>query len=425
VERRPRSVLSTQYSSLLGVTALNAQLAALYSLVPPYLEARGYSVSAVGLLVAIAFALALLARLPAGLVYRRSRARGLLAVAVVVDAAATVLHVVAADLPLLVLARVVVGAAHSVATTVNFAAFVEDLGPGRAREQGVSYYTTGIAVGYAIGSFASGFVVDAYGYPAAFGLTALFSLAALFGLPPAPAPSTTIARGTAAAPAALAAPPHVSPDAAPAAPPSAPRASPRAALQPEILLVVAATLLLNVLFAFWNAYLPLYGLAVGLSLAQIGVIRGLYGVCNVVGRPLVGRVVGTLGPARLILASFALQTLLLAGVPLLTTFTPLLLLFIAAGCLRAITVVSTTVAMVTASERGGVPRGITAGLYNAGVDSGVLLGPALGGLIAGAIGLGGAFVATPALAFGAYLLALGAARAAARPAGAGPARPSH
>jgi predicted MFS family arabinose efflux permease len=404
------SVLSTQHSSLVAVIALNAQLAALYSLVPPYLEARGYSVSAVGLLVAIAFALALLARLPAGLVYRRSRARGLLAVAVVVDAAATVLHVVAADLALLVVARVVVGAAHSVATTVNFAAFVEDLGPGRAREQGLSYYTTGIAVGYAIGSFASGFVVDAYGYPAAFGLTALFSLAALFGLPPAPAPSTTVARGGAPAPTAL---------------PSVPRASPRAALQPEILLVVAATLLLNVLFAFWNAYLPLYALAVGLSLAQVGVIRGLYGVCNVVGRPLVGRVVGTLGPARLILASFALQTLLLAGVPLLTAFTPLLLLFLAAGCLRAVTVVSTTVAMVAASERGGVPRGVTAGLYNAGVDCGVLLGPAVGGLIAGAVGIGGAFVATPALAFGAYLLALGAVRAAARPAAAGLVRPPH
>src|SRR3954449_2095259 len=220
----PHSVLRTQYPSLLGVTALNAQLAALYSLVPPYLEARGYSVSAVGLLVAIAFALALLARLPAGLVYRRSRARGLLAVAVVVDAAATVLHVVAADLPLLVLARVVVGAAHSVATTVNFAAFVEDLGPGRAREQGLSYYTTGIAVGYAIGSFASGFVVDAYGYPAAFGLTALFSLAALFGLPPPPRPSSPLSRGGAAPPPPSRPPPR---------PPAVARRRPRPAAPPR------------------------------------------------------------------------------------------------------------------------------------------------------------------------------------------------
>jgi hypothetical protein len=52
---------------------------------------------------------------------------------------------------------------------------------------------------------------------------------------------------------------------------------------------------------------------------------------------------------------------------------------------------------------------VTASLYNAGVDSGVLLGPAVGGLIAAAVGVGGAFVATPALAFAAYLLALGAA----------------
>ena len=78
------------------------------------------------------------------------------------------------------------------------------------------------------------------------------------------------------------------------------------------------------------------------------------------------------------------------------------------------TVVSTTVAMVGASEAGGVPRGVTAGLYNAGVDSGVLLGPAVGGLIAAVVGVGGAFVATPALGFGAYLLALGAAGRASR-----------
>ena len=179
------------------------------------------------------------------------------------------------------------------------------------------------------------------------------------------------------------------------------------------------------LFAFWNAYLPLYGLAVGLSLAQVGVIRGLYGVCNVIGLPLVGRVVGTLGLVRLILASFALQTLLLAGVPLLTAFMPLLLLFVAAGRLRAITVVSTTVAYGHRQRARRRAPGRHSRPVHAGVDSGVLLGPAVGGLIAGAVGLGGAFVATPALAFGAYLLALGAARAAARPAGAGPARPPH
>ncbi len=390
------------------MTALNAQLASLYSLVPPYLDQRGYSVAAVGLLVAIAFALALLSRLPAGLIYQRSRARWLLAGSVVAGAAATWLHVVAADLPTLVVARVVVGAAFGVATTVNFAVFVEDLPPGGARERGLSYYTTGVAGGYALGSLASGFVVDALGYPAAFGLAALFSLATLLALPAsegrtatalaAPAPASATGPGDAPAPAS----------AAPAAEAAAarPAGSPRAALQPQILVVVAATLLLNVMFAFWNAYLPLYGLTVGLSLAEVGIIRGLYGICNVVGRPLCGRFVGAVGPGRLILASFALQTVLLAIVPLFSALVPLLLLFVVSGCLRAASVVGTTVGMVGASEAGGVPRGVTAGLYNAGVDSGVLLGPAVGGLIAAAVGVGGAFVATPALAFGAYLLAL-------------------
>jgi hypothetical protein len=102
-------------------------------------------------------------------------------------------------------------------------------------------------------------------------------------------------------------------------------------------------------------------------------------------------------------------------VPLFADLAPLLLLFVVSGCLRAVSVVGTTVGMVGASEASGVPRGVTAGLYNAGVDSGVLLGPAVGGLIAAAVGIGGAFVATPALAFGAYLLALGAANRATRP----------
>src|SRR6185369_2175201 len=145
---------------------------------------------------------------------------------------------------------------------VNLAIFTDSLPPGAARQRGLGYYTAGIAVGYSLGAYLVGVGADAVGINAAFGLAVGFGLLALVGVP---------WRGGA---------PH-----------GAARDEPfrwRALRQPHLLAVMLICFALFVAFSHWQAYLPLYALAVGLTLSDVGVIRGAFGLCQVAARPAGG-----------------------------------------------------------------------------------------------------------------------------------------
>ena len=58
------------------------------------------------------------------------------------------------------------------------------------------------------------------------------------------------------------------------------RESARALLEPELATVVLVALFLNLLHQMGGVFISLYGLAVGMSLTQIGIIRAAYAGCQ-------------------------------------------------------------------------------------------------------------------------------------------------
>lgn len=373
----------------LVVVAVCAEGSVVTGLVPPLLQDWGYAVAAIGLLVAVQAMVALASRLPGGMFYRLNRARRLLFGTLLLGVVTSALHPLASALPAFVVVRALTGLSFGLATTTNFALFTEGLPPGRARQHALGYYTAGIAVGYSLGAFVAGYAADWLGTPSAFLLAVAFGVVSLLGVPPRPVAG---------------------------APPPAPEPPLRlAALRhPRLLSVAAVAFSLFISFQFWNTYLPLYGLAIGLTLGEVGLIRGAFGLCQVVARPVAGNVVDRFGAGRLVVVGLLVQTLTLMAVPLTESLVALLALFVLQGTVRALAIVANAVELVDGSEAAGVSRGVMAGVYNTAMDLGTLAGPAVGGLVASGIGVPGSFVVVPLVALAAWGAAVLAARPAAR-----------
>jgi predicted MFS family arabinose efflux permease len=166
----------------------------------------------------------------------------------------------------------------------------------------------------------------------------------------------------------------------------------KALLEPELATVVIVALFLNLLHQMGGVFISLYGLAVGMSLTQIGIIRAAYAGCNAVTRPISGHVVNKVGHRGLSYFGLPLQSLILMLVPLFTGFGPVLFVYVASGLLRAIVIVANAVGLVQDVPESRVRRGLASGVYNAAGDLGNILGPSIGGLIAHAAGIASVFV---------------------------------
>lgn len=417
--RLPRS-----WGGYLVITALSALQGAQLSLVAPYLNSLGYPPALIGALVAVATVVSLVSRLPVGLVYRAEHARWLRALAVAALALALAVHPLVVA-PLAVLAvRAVTGLAYGLATTVNFARFVDEqpAGPDRARAMG--YYTAGIAVGYSIASFVVGFVVEAGGFGVAFLTGAALVLTGVLGLldrtPLAYSPLLAAAVAGASSDAghpraaAAAAPSDEGAVARSSSQPGGLAAARALLLSPALLVLVLESFMLNAHWAFWNAWLPLYALSFGIGLADVGLTRAAFGLFNAIGRPLGGGVVARLGAQRLAVLGLTIQCLLLMLLPAMPWLGALLVIFILIGVLRAVGIVANTVGVVDCSDALGLGRGRMAAMFNTSSDLGILSGPAIGGLVAQVIGPVQVFVVVPLGMLLSYLAALGLSQVAAR-----------
>ncbi|HWP28203.1 MAG TPA: MFS transporter, partial [Chloroflexota bacterium] len=189
--RLPRS-----WGSYLIVTTLSAVQGTQLSLVAPFLDGLGYPPSLIGGLVAVTAVVSLLSRLPAGLLYRSDTARRVQGAAITALAAFIALHPFAVAPWAFLLVRVLSGLVYGVAMTINLARFVDEQPPGPVRARAMGYYASGIAVGYSIASLLVGYVVESWGYVAAFGAGAALVLAGVLGLLD---PTTVVSQGPAGA----------------------------------------------------------------------------------------------------------------------------------------------------------------------------------------------------------------------------------
>jgi predicted MFS family arabinose efflux permease len=367
--------LST-FKLLLPMVAVSIQANSASTLIPPYLDDMRIPVAAIGSLISLGPVFALASRLPMGMLYQRGRARSLLSCAILAMGVTNYLYAWATSPVAFGAVHAANGFAYGAVTTLYMAFFVDSLEPDENRNHAIGYYVGSLAMGYSTGNFLGGLTADHWGSAATFHLGALLSLFAV-GL-------LWLVRHAAAV--------LERPAKSKAGAKLTSKESLKALLEPELATVVIVALFLNLLHQMGGVFISLYGLAVGMSLTQIGLLRAGYAGCNAITRPISGHVVNKLGHRGLSYFGLPLQSLILVLVPLFTSFGTILLVYVASGLLRAVVIVANAVGLVQDVPETRVRRGLASGVYNAAGDLGNILGPSIGGIIAHATGISSVFV---------------------------------
>jgi len=355
---------------------------------PPFLSSLEVPLDLIGLLVACGGLAALASRLPAGVLYRGSRARGLLMVACTTAAATTfLLPHLEAPLAFAVL-RLIGGFAYGVATTANLARFIDALPPGGDRARAMGFYSAALALGLVFGNGIGGFAGQYLGYLPAFQCAAAaYLLAALTAatLPHPPPRATTATAKTVSA---------------------GPRGWRRLTVlsDPGMLTVTLAAFLAAFMQQISGSFLPLYGLSVGLALSEVASVRMTTALTNVFARAGGGPLTERIGRRRTQHVFISLQAIGLFSLSFCTTFWTLLVAMLWVATCRAIVLVANTISLTEDVDEERVSRGVASGLFNAATDLGNLASPALGGVVGAAFGLTNIFRVLPPFVLALYFV---------------------
>ena len=150
------------------------------------------------------------------------------------------------------------------------------------------------------------------------------------------------------------------------------------------------------------AFLPLYALSLGLSLAESGLLFGIQGLTSFLSKPVMGRISDQVGRQPLITLGLVICGATIMGIPHVTHFLPLLCLAAGFGFGEAVVTSSSAglIADLAAPEKIGAGMGLRGTIMDIGHAS----GPILAGVLIAAISYTGAFMLIGALQF---LAALG------------------
>jgi predicted MFS family arabinose efflux permease len=361
---------------LVPIVSVTIQSNSASTIIPPYLDHMRVPVAAIGTLISLGPVLALMSRRPMGMAYNQARARVLVSLAVLAMGCTNFLYSFTTDGLTFAIVHSLNGFFYGAVTTLYMAFYVDSLAPDENRNHAMGYYVGSLALGYSTGNFFGGLIADHWGFGATFQLAALLSLVSVallwfFHGPGGTGSGKSKERDKAKLTS---------------------KEALKVLLEPKLCTVVIVALFLNLLHQMGGVFISLYGLAVGMSLTQIGVIRAAYAGCNAVTRPISGHVVNKIGHRGLSYFGLPLQSLILMLVPLFTGFGPILVVYVASGFMRAIVVVANAVGLVEDVPESRVRRGLASGVYNAAGDLGNILGPAIGGFIAHATGIASVFV---------------------------------
>jgi predicted MFS family arabinose efflux permease len=245
---------------LVPIVSVTIQSNSASTIIPPYLDHMSVPVAAIGTLISLGPVLALLSRLPMGMAYNQARARILVSLALLAMGFTNFLYSFAADGLTFAVVHSLNGFSYGAVTTLYMAFYVDSLAPDENRNHAMGYYVGSLALGYSTGNFFGGLIADHWGFGATFQLAALLSLVSVvllwfFPGPTGAGPGETKEKAKFTSKKSL-----------------------KVLLEPKLCTVVIVALFLNLLHQMGGVFISLYGLAVGMSLTQIGVIRRLRGL---------------------------------------------------------------------------------------------------------------------------------------------------
>lgn len=283
------------------------------------------------------------------------------------------------------------GTAFALATTVNFAHFMEVVATDTRRGRAVGAFMAAQSGGRALGNFLGGFFGDQLGFSGAFLAASLFPLLAICLLPAMGRPASRLSGGAS------------DPG------PQLRRTAIRKLGQLKNTGVMRQTIFgfsINFLFESMTGYFPLYALSAGLSLTSIGVMKSVNSICGIITRPFTGELTRFVGYNLITNTGIVLGALLIALMPSFQDAWPLGVVLVASGVVRGAVSVTNRLAVVEATEKEPQRRGMAAGIFSTGQDLGGIAGPIVGGVVASQIGLSGMLRFAPWLVIGVYLLLL-------------------
>jgi MFS family permease len=373
-------------------------------LVPPYMKSQHIAEVLIGAAVSIYGLTSLAARLPAGGLYRTHRAWSLIAFGCVLSSLSFVLISQTSNAALLVLWISLDGVGFAIATTANMAALIERRPEDANAGSVMGWYTGSLGAGYALAGFLGGSLGDALGPGRAMLVLAVVPLLAGLLL-------SGVIRLT--APERQELPPEAH---------ETPRSwlSGFRGLAPLVWLAFFVTLYINLVSGVVLTFFPIYGLAIGLSLTQIGALQGIHGATAAAVRFLSGiffRFVSYQRTLPLMVLASGLSVATIGGIKL---FLVLAVAWGGLGLTRGLLRVASAALVMDSAGEIDAKRGAASGIYLAGLDLGKVLGPLVGGVGADTIGLRATFLVASA-GFPAVYFLLAAALRRRAPGPSGPA----
>jgi MFS family permease len=276
------------------------------------------------------------------------------------------------------------GLSYGVASTINLALYLD--GGIADRRRAMTWYTFAVTLGFLVGNFVGGVFGDQVGYPAAYTVSGVLALVAIVLLfwerqqaGPSPGGPPPVARPAAARGLTLGAPLVA------------------ALADPKIASVALVAFAIAFYFQLGASFFPLYGISVGLSLTELGLIRSSQSLMMVVFTPLATWPMRWWGHRKTSYFALMAQCGVLMLVPALPQFWSLLPLFSTNGAVRGIMNTANAVSLAEDVDESRVSRGMASSIFNAGKDLGNISSPFIAGFVASAIGLSALFAIVPPL----------------------------
>jgi len=228
----------------------------------------------------------------------------------------------------------------------------------------IAVYMTSQSIARSLGSLASGFVADNYGYRwdfyAAVGLSILAGMVVIIGLRDTP----LLKRSTTLIPPADSAPAGIS----------------RQKINYRLFIIQCVIVMLFLLGAGTNSFLPLLATeVVGVTATEVGVLYTVSGVFNTVLLIPLGRLADRFDKKKLMMTGILLSVIALVGTGYARSY-PLLMLFTVLGSLSFVIYTPAAIALLSNTTPASW-QNTAMGIYGAAEDIGIILGSGAGGFV--------------------------------------------